>query len=411
MPLPKVLASAWRRDKGEELECFTNEGPAFSAPGNIRGLRKRIMPHRRSSSHGRHHKVCPELMAESKVMLRKNQTWLSLEDLAAPPPRPEVEVPPLRGLGMDGRSGKLLDTIPDSSPATLRLAAPDSPTTLAPLPPETTPPASPCAASPFFQEYSDAAASPPSPYMVESSGTLTPASDATLSRGPSVEVLATSPQSGSDASQYKSSPSFTMCRRDSVDGLFISTVPGAPSLPECEEVVAPPSMARLSPFKRQLFASLLTRQSALVSRVTHHSRRLVHMVDTVTQLTKHRNTVAAHDQPRHSEAHATPGLAAAAESEGEDSAAWNTAVLDIQGRREGGRQESMCDSGVGCDTDDDVASSLSRSSTYTASDDGEELIDEGKPSCVPLTPPPHGGWVRQTVQPGRRGAGRRRSLV
>ncbi|MPC74084.1 hypothetical protein E2C01_068429 [Portunus trituberculatus] len=401
MPLPKVLAAVWRLDKGEELECFTNERPAFAAPGNIRGLRKRIMPHRRSSSHGRHHKACPQLMAESKVMLRKNQTWLSLEDLADAPLRPEVEVPLHGGLSLDGRSGKLLNTIPDTTPATLRLAARDSTTLLSPPAPETTPPASPCAALPFFQEHKDAAASPPSAYMLESSGTLTPASDATLSRGPSVEVLATSPTSGSDASPYKSSPSFTMCRRDSVDSLFISTVPGVPSPPEYEEVVAPPSMARLSPFKRQLFASLLTRQSALVSRVTHHSRRLMHVVDTVAQFTAHRDTApptpATHDPLRRSEVHAATGPAAAAESE-EDLVPWNTAVLDIQGRRAGERQESMCDSGVGCDTDDDVASSLSRSSTYTASDDGEELIDEGKPSCAPITPPQHGGGGSDTVR-------------
>lgn len=41
----------------------------------------------------------------------------------------------------------------------------------------------------------------------------------------------------------------------------------------------------------------------------------------------------------------------------------------------GRRHLSICDSGLGFETDDDVSLSLSRSSTYTTSEDGEEIID------------------------------------
>lgn len=41
----------------------------------------------------------------------------------------------------------------------------------------------------------------------------------------------------------------------------------------------------------------------------------------------------------------------------------------------GRRHLSICDSGLGFETDDDLPLSLSRSSTYTTSEDGEEIID------------------------------------
>ena len=390
-----VVAATCRRPKaGEELECYSKERPTFAALRTTRGLRKRIMPPRRASSRERCTKGSLALMAESKLMLKKNQTWLSLEDLTAPPPSPEVELTHPLTKSIDRRFGRMLNTIPDASPATLTQglpqATPDTHTILHLPHAQVTPPVSPSSASSFFQEQErDSTLILTCSYMLESSGTLTPSSEATLSRGPSVEMLSSSPSSGDDASHYKSSPSFTMCRGDSVDGLFISALPVSSPL-EPEEVTSLPSLAQQSPFRRQLFTSLVTRQSALVTRVANHSRSLGHMVDTVTRLTTRTNTPSPPLQdlpPPTSEAHAPHEPWAVGEVEGED----EPGVLPFHGRL-AQRLQSICDSGLGFDTDDDLAS-LSRSSTYTTSDDGEEGLDEGKQAChSPPSPSPSVSW-------------------
>lgn len=60
------------------------------------------------------------------------------------------------------------------------------------------------------------------------------------------------------------------------------------------------------------------------------------------------------------------------EDQGEQLPDAAASFLERVGRR---RYNSVCDSGLGLDTDDDLTS-LSRSSTYTTSEDGEEVLDK-----------------------------------
>lgn len=346
------------------------------------------------------------LMAECRMMLRKNQSWLSMEDLTSPTATPEVEQPTTPVLTLDRRSVPLLNTIPDTAPVTLtkglHLDASDTPTlglsaSQEALDPAT--PTSPSAAPVFFMEPEmDASVYSGSTYTLESSGTLTPSSDATLSPGPSVEVL--TPLSHSPAvsisSPRKDSASFAMHRGDSVDGLFMSSSPVS-SPPEPQEVAAPPSMARQSPFRRQLFTSLVTRQSALVSRVNQHSTTLLEVVEAVSQFTQRETTTTTpHSTPRGPQETPTVALnpqkaprpqdaprpAPQEPEEADEEAVLLGDLEQLHGvaapffeRVAGRRHLSMCDSGLGFETDDDLSMSLSRSSTYTTSEDGEEILD------------------------------------
>lgn len=422
--LTSVRVSSASYRGGEELECYTEDAPSFTALRSTRDLRARIMPPRRAPSLPQLHELPlgsfrqrlgrgsprgKDLMAECKMMLRKNQSWLSMEDLTTPS-TPEVEETPAAALGIDRRSGGgFLGTIPDTAPATLTTGlpqcTPEASVLLLPTAQETrepTTPASPLGASAFFQEQErDTSGSPGFSYTLESSGTLTPASDATLSPGQSVETLSTSPKSSVPS---PSSASFAMHRGDSVDGLFMTSSPA----PEPQEVVAPPSLTHQSPFRRQLFTSLVTHQSALVSRVNQHSTRLLEVVGVVTQFTqKETTTPAAHSTPKRPQE--APGYTYAASpatlgpespptpcdepqpapqepvDAGEEAWAWGEvhqeAAVPFLGRAASRRHLSICDSGLGFDTDDELVS-LSRSSTYTTSDDGEEVIDrEGEYKC------------------------------
>lgn len=406
---PSVLVSSTSVRGGEELEDYSEDPPSFTALGNTRGLRARIMPHRRAPSrththpsppgHSRGSPVGKRLMAECKVMLRKNQSWLSMEDLTSPPATPEVEEPTTPTLGMDRRSGTLLNTIPDSAPVTLTKGRSHS----ALDPPADSAISTSSSAAPVFnqEQERDTGVGSGFTYALESSGTLTPSSDATLSPGQSVEVLSSSPAASATPSPRKDSASFAMHRGDSVDGLFMSSSPVS-SPPEPQDVAAPPSMARQSPFRRQLFTSLLTHQSALVSRVNQHSNSLLKVVGAVRRFTQRETTPpTAHSTPTSPQETPTSSLGphgpprslnvprpAPQEPEegGEEAWLWGDLGEQIQEaavpffeRVAGRRQLSMCDSGLGFETDDDLASSLSRSSTYTTSEDGEEMIDrEGK---------------------------------
>lgn len=343
-------------------------------------------------------------------MLRKNQSWLSMEDLTTPTtptasPGIERSTSPVQTLGR--RPVPLLNTIPDTAPVTLTkgfqqedasdtlvLGLSTSQETLDPVTPT-----SPSAAPVFFLEPDgDASVYSGSTYTLESSGTLTPSSDATLSRGPSVEML--SPLSPSPAvsisSPRKDSASFAMHRGDSVDGLFMSSSPVS-SPPEPQEVAAPPSLARQSPFRRQLFTSLITRQSALVSRVNQHSTTLLEVVGAVRHFTQRETTTTTpHSTSRSPQEAPTAALYPQnpprpqnmphpAPQEPEEVGEESLLLGDVEQLHEvaaplferaaGRRHLSICDSGLGFDTDDDVPLSLSRSSTYTTSEDGEEIID------------------------------------
>ncbi|XP_050691976.1 trafficking kinesin-binding protein 1-like isoform X2 [Eriocheir sinensis] len=418
---PSVLVSSSSSIRGgEELEGYSENTPSFTALGNKKGFRERIMPHRRAPSRPQCHAmpqgssrgppVGRRLMAECRMMLRKNQSWLSMEDLTTPTtpttaPGIERSTSPVQTLGR--RPVPLLNTIPDTAPVTLTKGfqqedALDTPvlglsTSQETLDPVT--PTSPSAAPVFFLEPDgDASVYSGSTYTLESSGTLTPSSDATLSRGPSVEML--SPLSPSPAvsisSPRKDSASFAMHRGDSVDGLFMSSSPVS-SPPEPQEVAAPPSLARQSPFRRQLFTSLITRQSALVSRVNQHSTTLLEVVGAVKHFTQRETTTTtAHTTSRSPQEAPTAALYPQnpprpqnmphpAPQEPEEVGEEALLLGDVEQLHEiaaplferaaGRRHLSICDSGLGFDTDDDVPLSLSRSSTYTTSEDGEEIID------------------------------------
>ncbi|XP_068220886.1 trafficking kinesin-binding protein 1 isoform X5 [Palaemon carinicauda] len=115
----------------------------------------------------------------------------------------------------------------------------------------------------------------------DSSGTLTPGSDVIsspeASSDKSFSSMVSSPSNTSET--IISSPSFTICREASVEGLFIEQTPQNSFCSTEEESVCTDS--HQSPFRRQVFTSLITRQSAMVRKVSQQTCRIMETLKTV----------------------------------------------------------------------------------------------------------------------------------
>ncbi|XP_042205710.1 trafficking kinesin-binding protein 1-like isoform X2 [Homarus americanus] len=419
-----------------EFQCYTDERPDFSPVKDVGNYRERIKPFRRASSGGRRclgfdrgqHVDGHALKVASKIMMLKNQVWLSQEDLTLREPQdvyasavPDGASP----LGARMRMGDILTnssvpkcpwsgTISDEASATMtRFSSLEALNDSSPIP---------IIQSTVFKS-SENISSPSPPITQEfsakkkvrtishsnstSSSTLTPSSDATLSPGESVEVLGAPSVTNSPAARSISpNPSFTLCRGDSVDGLFISSSSPTPeSSLEPLHVVSSPTDSHQSPFRRQLFQSLMTRQSALVARVSRQSCRLLETMQVVASLdsTAHETQVqATSSQPPNVSAKSQQedvtqtslfnvGVSEETNSELSKTLSnfqWEeTSSLTLGEEQEfsstgrlSERLVSICDSGVGWDTDDERRS-LSRGSSSAFTEDSDGTVEDDQVLC------------------------------
>ncbi|XP_063614026.1 uncharacterized protein LOC134787221 [Penaeus indicus] len=190
------------------------------------------------------------------------------------------------------------------------------------------------------------------------------------------------------------SPSFIMVREASVEGVFIYAP--TPSSSEPEMNCSPTAVSQQSPFRRQLFTSLMTRQSALVSRINQQTSKLMRAVEAATSITQ----TDRENKSRSMSSDISPDLTSTALTEKEDIIGPKTRCCpsvkyhlgeDLEnesfepcGSRDTGARDplrlvSICDSGIGFESDED-AKSLSRHSSYTLSEDSEGPTEEtGKP--------------------------------
>lgn len=194
------------------------------------------------------------------------------------------------------------------------------------------------------------------------------------------------------------SPSFIMVREASVEGVFICA-PTPHSSSEDEISCAATAVSQQSPFRRQLFTSLMTRQSALVSRISQQTSKIMRAVEAVASITQTDQEI----RPKSSSANANfPSTVITEEEElmfeyiNEQKPRCNPGVKfhlgesmengsadqcplrhqkNAGGARDPLRLVSICDSGIGCESDEDVRS-LSRDSSYTLSEDSEGPAEE-----------------------------------
>lgn len=402
-----------------EFHCYTEDNPDFSPVNDARNFRERIRPPRRPSlarercrARGEH--VDKEaLKTASRFMLRKNQVWLSQEDLTTGDPYDiatdtSVRYPWLGTIPDTAPRGPWLGTIPDGEPATLTCSS--SHKTLSDHPAPAVPPVVPEPLSPspstITQElWTETQASSSSLLNYTSSGTLTPSSDVTMGPETSTKALdIPSVLRDSDVQDASPSASFIMCRGDSVDGLFISSPPKCVSPAEVPEVFSSPTISQQSPFRRQLFTSLMTRQSALVSRVTQHSCRLLETLVAVASAgSDSKSQHRAASAPAHDSVGSIPSgdfIQATStcwrmreETRSEQASRFHPKVQfdverclqDLSAPPPAGdfgppcprlaERVSVCDSGLGLDTDDDQRS-LSRVSSSASSEDSEGTMED-----------------------------------
>lgn len=186
------------------------------------------------------------------------------------------------------------------------------------------------------------------------------------------------------------SPSFIMVREASVEGVFICAP--TPSSSEPEIPCSSNAVSQQSPFRRQLFTSLMTRQSALVSRINQQTSKLMRAVEAATFITQtdqesKSRSVSSDINPVLMPTTLREKRESVCENINEPKTRCNPAVkfhlsedteneifepFESRGARERDplRLVSICDSGIGFESDED-ARSLSRESSYTLSEDSE----------------------------------------
>lgn len=330
--------------------------------------------------------------------MRKNQTWLSLEDLTlgehknmssstvfGATPSGGGPIP----LGLPRASGVLKcpwsGTIPDNVSATITrgcsLEALDNLSKMAGTQSAVSESLENLSAAPITVEGGNSWSSL-SQSNSTSSETLTPSLDTTLSPGASIEML-TSPltSSSSDLHSVSSSPSFTMCRGDSVDGLFIPSPQNSFPPSEPLEILSSPAISQQSPFRRQLFTSLITRQSALVARISQQSCQLLKTVRAVTSMdfSDPEAEFQASSSPVHGSRESIPrGHVSQASSLCSGTSEETSGDFPELFERQNERVMSVCDSGLGWDTDDELIS-LSRGSSFA--DDIDDIAEEDLVLC------------------------------
>lgn len=184
-----------------------------------------------------------------------------------------------------------------------------------------------------------------------------------------------------------------------MEGVFLSSDVPPPPLP-AEEVPVAPSSSHQSPFRRQLFTSLITRQSALVSRINQQSGNLLKTMQAVAEVTmthppdtnfmvqkgsvcESEELVKTDDRLREvnqsCQENKVPYINT---TTAEANVAPPAQVLQVHNvKRVGERLVSVCDSGLGWDTDDDQrTSSLGSFSTLsvasTLSEDSEDVPED-----------------------------------
>ncbi|XP_071546517.1 trafficking kinesin-binding protein 1 isoform X5 [Panulirus ornatus] len=395
-----------------EFHCYTEDRPDYSPVNDARHFRKRTRPLRRPSlarghsSRGNGEDVHREVLkTASRIMVRKNQAWLSREDLVT------NELDDLSPHTFPRRH-PWLGTIPDGEPATITCSSSQEglDDRSVPIIPSLAQESSSSSSSTVTQElWTETHNSSSLQVNSTSSGTSTPSSDVTLSPITSAGALCIPTVSrSSDGRSTSPSPSFIMCRGDSVDGLFISSPPKCISPAEVSEDSSSPTVSQQSPFRRQLFKSLMTRQSALVSRVTQHSCKLLETLAAVASADLHyESRHASGSAPLHdSSSSISSGEFVEASSVcytmnedtcrgrasklypkvhfvGNDLEDFSDPVLARElraSRLRMAEQVSVCDSGVSMDTDDDQRS-LSRDSLSMYSEGSEGTMEDEQVLC------------------------------
>ncbi|KAK4302625.1 hypothetical protein Pmani_025296 [Petrolisthes manimaculis] len=412
MPPPAALGQEYYQDTTLELHCFTEDNASFCPVSDIRG---RVRPIRRPSTFRGRQPVRQKLdqqslLAASRIMMRKNQQWLnSKEDLTTldtadlepsqgltdATSSALVEINGMEGKGIDRHTGTLLDTIPDEAPATMTrapsLAVLDDSSSIVSNATSLVwePMSNPLLHDLMMDNDVNSLLSNSTAGASTSSGTLTP--DNTLSHGSSLETLTTPPP----LQHLNSTPSFTIHRGDSVEGVFLSSdVPP----PVAEELPISPSDSHQSPFRRQVFTSLMTRQSALVSRINQQSSNLLKTMQEVAEatvgppsngnITVQKSSTCESEKHRRTKVIFRGGIDSGEE---DDALSFSTAAVDVAPhaqaiqvpvvKRVGERMLSICDSGLGWDTDDDLRTSSlgsfsTLSSTSTLSEDSENVPED-----------------------------------
>ncbi|XP_066977541.1 trafficking kinesin-binding protein milt isoform X9 [Macrobrachium rosenbergii] len=222
------------------------------------------------------------LLTLSKSLMHKNIKWLSQEDLSVGDNESDSS-----DILSSSRYPKCpwQGSIPDDAPATL--AQQDS----CGVPPpaylnteEESLNGSHCLSLDSTNSFSSSS-SPQSFWYHDSSGTLTPGSDVIASPEASSDKSFTSIISppAKPSETVISSPSFTLCREASVEGLFIPQTPQN-SFCNTEEDCVCSSDSHQSPFRRQVFTSLITRQSAMVRKVSQQTCRIMETLRTVASV-------------------------------------------------------------------------------------------------------------------------------
>ncbi|XP_069943683.1 trafficking kinesin-binding protein 1-like isoform X9 [Cherax quadricarinatus] len=409
-----------------EFQCRSEKTKDFCPLNDGKSFRETIRPARRVSSSRDKYMNSRRLDVEkralkavSKLMMFKNQTWLSMEDLTVGEQQNISRNPALGSTyshgdhlpfcNLLGRSRvpkcPWSGTIPDEAPATISRGCSLEALNLSPMQATESPVSDSLENLSTTSNISRARSRKCTLSLSSStsSETLTATPNATLSPGVSLETLTVSTvSSSSDLHSINTSPSFTLCRGDSVDSLFMPPSSASLSAEESLEILDSPAISNQSPFRRQLFTSLITRQSALVARVSQQSCQLLKTMKVISSL-KSSDPEAEHQassSPGRGNVESVPCVRLTPSSSTgtiEETYEEYTKPLvkpvheDMKGVAPGNEETipfarlsqrlmSVCDSGVGWDTDDELGS-ISRGSSFTFAEDSDGVIDEDQVLC------------------------------